>query len=126
MPTRAAAASSYARIQTAQHGGVWEEQVDLGVWAASEGAQHPLCTRGSQPVRVRAQPAACDPAATPISTTAAITNAAAITTATITAAAAATIAVAAAPLYTAAARRDLCSSAGTMLVLKAPGRQAEP
>ena len=95
------------------------------MWAASEGAQHPLCTRGSQPVRVRAQPAACDPAATPVSTTAAITNAATITTATITAAAAATIAVAAAPL-TAAARRDLCSSAGTMLVLKAPGRQAEP
>ena len=91
------------------------------MWAASEGAQHPLCTRGSQPVRVRAQPAACDPAATPITTaaaTATITNAATITTATTTAAVAATDAV--------AARRDLCSSAGTMLVLKAPGRQAEP
>ena len=83
------------------------------MWAASEGAQHPLCTRGSQPVRVRAQPAACDPAA--IRT---ITNAATITTATTTAAVAAIDAV--------AARRDLCSSAGTMLVLKAPGRQAEP
>ena len=92
------------------------------MWAASEGAQHPLCTRGSQPVRVRAQPAACDPAAIPTITNAAaatITNAATITTATTTVAAAAIDAVA-------AAQRDLCSSAGTMLVLKAPGRQAEP
>jgi len=70
---------------------------------------------------VGAQPAACDPAAIPTITNAAaatITNAATITTATTTAAVAATDAV--------AARRDLCSSAGTMLVLKAPGRQAEP
>ena len=91
------------------------------MWAASEGAQHPLCTRGSQPVRVRAQPAACDPAAIPTITSAVaatITTAVTVTTATTTVAAAAIDAV--------AARRDLCSSAGTMLVLKAPGRQAEP
>jgi hypothetical protein len=79
---------------------------DLGVRHTAELAQHHHRAIGSQPVRMRTQPAARDP------------HPAAAAAAAATAAAAA---AAAAPL-TAAAGRGRGGRAGAVLMLKAPGR----